>query len=88
MPSSIMEDTAQAMQELNHYTNSVKDIINDISKSNDMQLEMTEKVNTDIVQISDVVQSNSATAEECAAAAEELSGQSSILKDLIGEFKF
>ncbi len=86
--ASIMEDTAQAMQELNHYTNSVKDIINDISKSNDMQLEMTEKVNTDIVRISDVVQSNSATAEECAAAAEELSGQSSILKDLIGEFKF
>ena len=85
--TSIMEDTASAMQQLDEYAASVRKIIEEISESNNVQLEMTDKINSDIVRISDVVQSNSATAEECAAAAEELSGQSSILKDLIGRFE-
>ena len=38
-------------------------------------------------QISSVVQTNSATAEESAAASEELSGQAVILKELVGQFK-
>ncbi len=38
-------------------------------------------------QISGVVQTNSATAEESAAASEELSGQAEMLKDLVAEFK-
>lgn len=33
-----------------------------------------------------MVQSNSATAEESAAASEELSSQAQILKDLVGKF--
>jgi hypothetical protein len=37
--------------------------------------------------VSQVVQQNSATAEESAAASEELSGQSSMLSNLIGQFK-
>ncbi|MEM1484288.1 hypothetical protein V6615_05335, partial [Oscillospiraceae bacterium PP1C4] len=39
-----------------------------------------------IEQISAVVQTNSATAEESAAASEELSGQASILKDMVGKY--
>jgi methyl-accepting chemotaxis protein len=38
-------------------------------------------------QISSVVQTNSATAEESAAASEELSGQAQILKSLVGRFR-
>ncbi len=37
-------------------------------------------VSTGIDQISDIVQTNSATAEESAAASEELYGQSQVLK--------
>ncbi|MPM98668.1 hypothetical protein SDC9_145856 [bioreactor metagenome] len=37
-------------------------------------------------QISQVVQTNSATSEESAAASEELSGQAQILKSLIDDF--
>ncbi|MEG1103611.1 MAG: methyl-accepting chemotaxis protein, partial [Oscillospiraceae bacterium] len=40
-----------------------------------------------IDQISAVVQTNSATAEESAAASEELSGQAVMLKQLVGKFK-
>ena len=38
-------------------------------------------------QISSVVQTNSATAEESAAASEELSSQAQILKSLVSRFK-
>ena len=37
-------------------------------------------------QVSQVVQSNSATAEESAAASQELSGQAEILKEMVGAF--
>lgn len=37
-------------------------------------------------QISSVVQTNSATAEQSAAASEELSGQAQIMKELISRF--
>ena len=40
-----------------------------------------------IDQISSVVQSNTATAEESAAASEELSGQANILNDLVSRFQ-
>lgn len=38
-------------------------------------------------QISAVVQTNSATAEESAAASEELSGQAGVLDDLVSKFR-
>ncbi|MCI8453108.1 MAG: hypothetical protein HFE84_00615, partial [Lachnospiraceae bacterium] len=40
-----------------------------------------------IDQISSVVQTNSATAQESAAASEELSSQSQLMKKLVGRFK-
>lgn len=48
---------------------------------------MVIKINEDINKISEVVQSNSATAEESAAASEGLSGQAGMLKELIVTFK-
>ena len=38
-------------------------------------------------QISSVVQSNTATAEQSAAASEELSGQANVLQDLVSKFQ-
>ncbi len=40
-----------------------------------------------IEQISSVVQTNSATAQESAAASQELSGQSQLMKSLVGRFR-
>ena len=40
-----------------------------------------------INQISSVVQTNSATAEETAASSEELSGQAQMLKQMIGQYR-
>mgnify|MGYP003939283485 CR=1 FL=1 len=38
------------------------------------------------MQVSQVVQENSATSEENAATSEELSGQAEVLKELVGKF--
>jgi methyl-accepting chemotaxis protein len=40
-----------------------------------------------ITQINDVIQTNSATSEQCAASSQEMSGQASVLDGLIRGFK-
>ena len=46
-----------------------------------------EEITRGIEQISTVVQTNVSTAEESAAASEELSGQASMLRDLVAKFQ-
>ena len=72
---------------MDEYTLELKKIINDITESGRRQTDMVTKITEDINRISGVVQSNSATAEESAAASEELSGQAGMLKELIGKFE-
>ncbi len=85
--SQITRQTADAMQSLDEYTLAIKRIVDDISDSSSHQSEMVSRINSDIGQISGIVQSNSSTAEESAASAQELSSQAGVLKDLIGKFK-
>ncbi|MGN0600864.1 MAG: methyl-accepting chemotaxis protein [Oscillospiraceae bacterium] len=85
--SEITTQTADALNTLVKYTNELKKIVDDITESGSKQADMVIKINEDINKISEVVQSNSATAEESAAASEELSGQAGMLKELIGTFK-
>ncbi len=47
----------------------------------------TEEITHGIEQISTVVQTNVATAEESASASEELSGQASMLRELVTRFR-
>lgn len=85
--SEITEQTAVSMNTLSEYTASVKQIVDSITESCRRQKDMVEQIDSDISKISGVVQSNSATAEESAAASEELSGQAETLKNLVGRFK-
>ncbi|MGN1106878.1 MAG: hypothetical protein ACI4RH_09515, partial [Huintestinicola sp.] len=59
-----------------------------ISEASEFQANEIKRVTVGVEQISAVVQSNTATAEESAAASEELSGQSGILKQLLSHFKY
>ena len=45
------------------------------------------QINTGLNQVSQVVQTNAATAEESAASSEELSGQAIMLKEMVNRFK-
>lgn len=84
---AIADETAQALTEVVHGVNDVTETINQISDASVQQASSIRQVTQGIDQISSVVQTNSATAEESAAASEELSGQSQILKNLVNQFK-
>ena len=58
-----------------------------ISDASQEQETAINHIKDSICQISTVIQSNSATSEESAAASEELAGQAQILKSLIGRFQ-
>lgn len=83
----IADETAQALLAA---VNSVQEVTSDvdrISKASEEQARSISQVTQGVDQISAVVQTNSATAEESAAASEELSGQAQMLKSLVGRFK-
>ena len=85
--AEVTNQTAEAMKNLSEYTASVKQIVDGITESCNRQRDMVESISSDVTKISGVVQSNSATAEQSAAASEELSGQAETLKQLVGRFK-
>ncbi len=58
-----------------------------ITSASDSQAEQIQQVTVGVDQISAVVQTNSATAEQSAAASQELFSQSSLLKGLVGRFR-
>ena len=60
--------------------------INDISSASEEQAVSISQIKIGIDSISDVVQQNSATAEETAASCHELSNQSAALKEQIDRF--
>ncbi len=62
-------------------------LIADITEASQEQSGSISQVTLGIDQISSVVQTNSATSQESAAASEELSGQASLLKELVGKFR-
>lgn len=86
--TGIADITAQAMANVVTSSEEVVNLINAISDASKEQAESITQVTLGVDQISSVVQTNSATAEESAAASEELSGQAHLLKELISSFKF
>lgn len=83
----IANETAQALEEVVDGVQDVAAVIDQISEASVNQAASVKQVTQGIEQISSVVQTNSATAQESAAASEELSGQSQILKNLVGQFR-
>lgn len=85
--TQIANTTAEAMGKVVVSAQDVVNLINSISEASRNQADSVAQVTQGIDQISSVVQTNSATAEESAAASEELSGQARLLKDLMSTFK-
>ena len=83
----IVGDTAQSLIQAVNGVNEVTDIIGQISEASSDQADSISQVIMGIDQISSVVQTNSATAEESAAASKELSNQSQLMKGLVEKFK-
>ena len=67
-------------------TQTINQLIGEITSASESEAEGITQISVGMDQISSVVQSNTATAEESAAASEELSGQAQILNDLMSKF--
>ena len=83
----IADETAKSLVQAVDKVSEMTVIISQISEASSNQADSISQITTGIDQISSVVQINSATAQESAAASQELSGQSQLMKDLIGKFK-
>lgn len=66
----------------------VNDSMTEIAEASDNQAIAAAQISEGINQIAGVVESNSATSEESAAASQELSGQADNLKSLVGRFRY
>lgn len=84
--SKIAAGTADTLTSMVSGVKEVVSTIQQISDDSTEQAGSISQVTQGIDQISSVVQTNSATSEESAAASEELSGQAQMLKELVGRF--
>jgi len=83
----IAGETAESLSEIVSGINESTRLVGEIARSSEDQALSITQVNVGIDQVAQVVQQNSATAEESAAASEEMSAQSSMLQELVTQFK-
>lgn len=82
----IARATAEALSIAASNSDEVVAAVERVTRDYQDQAEHLKEVSIGVNQISEVVQTNSATAEESAAASEELSGQAQMLKGMISHF--
>ncbi|MEG0215014.1 MAG: methyl-accepting chemotaxis protein, partial [Hungatella sp.] len=85
--TGLADDTAKNMGAVVSGAQSITELIGKISIASNEQADSSAQITRGIDQIASVVQTNSATAEESAAASEELSGQAQVLKNLVEGFR-
>ena len=83
----IAANTSSSLQAIVEDINKSAEIMEKIAHSSDNQLTAITDMNSGIDQMAKVIQQNSETAQKSAASAEEMSGQSSILDNLVSHFK-
>ncbi|NLK38064.1 MAG: HAMP domain-containing protein [Epulopiscium sp.] len=84
--NKIVDETAKSLISVVQDTSAVIELVDEIAVASSEQTSSIIQITEGIEQISNVVQTNSATAEESAAASEELSGQAEMLNQLCSEF--
>lgn len=85
--SKLAVETASALEEIQASVEQIAELVSNIATASANQATSVGQVNAGITQIADVVQTNSATSEECAAASAELSSLASQLQHAVGKYK-
>lgn len=83
----IADETASQLENVVTGSKVITNEVNKVAEALKAQTSAISQINEGVDQINGVVQTNSATSEECAAASQELSGQSETLEKLINKFK-
>jgi len=83
----LTEQTARVLEAAQEKTEQVVDVINKINEASIEQTSAMEQIKDGLTQISAVVQTNAATAEENSAVSEEMYAQVNVLKEEVGRFR-
>jgi len=83
----IASETSESLTQIVEGINETSQIVEVIASGASQAATAISQINIGINQVSQVVQSNSATSQESAASAEEMSGQSALLAELIAQFE-
>jgi methyl-accepting chemotaxis protein len=83
----IAQETLESLSEIEGMSVKVEEIIDNIAKSSNMQATAVTQIKQALDQVSVATQTNSSTAQEAAAASEELSSQAFVLKESVERFK-
>ena len=86
--TSIVSETADSLNDIISSAEKSSEVIQHIADAAILQERTIGEVNSRLTHVSEVIQMNSATAEESAASSEEMSAQATMLKELIQHFKF
>ena len=84
--SKLAQETATSLKEIVNAIEKVAEITGSIAEASNEQAVAVNQINTAIGQVSIVIQNNSSTSEECAAASEILSMQAMKLREMIGHY--
>ncbi len=84
--NQMAQQTAGALKEIMNGTNKVADLLEEIAAASNEQAQGISQVTMGLGQIDQVTQQNTASAEESAAAAEELSGQALQMQEMLKRF--
>ncbi len=85
--NNIAATTAESLETAVDGLEKVVTIIDQIAEASNGQATAVAQINIAMSQVSQVVQTNSATSEQCASASEELSNQARNLRELIAGYK-
>lgn len=85
--SELAHETAGSLDTISGLVDNVMALSAAIVKSSNEQASATAQIDQALTQVSQVVQTNSATSQQCASASEELSGQARGLDDEISKFR-
>ena len=83
----VAKETAAQLEEVAENSKTITSEVTNIADTLETQTAEIRQINEGIEQINDVVQTNSATSEECAAASEEMSSEADNLRAMIRRFK-
>lgn len=84
--SKIAGDTAKALDELSSVVEKSEGLVSDIAMASNHQATAIAQIDIAIGQVTQVVQTNSATSEESAAASVEMAEQANRVKELVGAY--
>ncbi len=85
--SNLAQETAKSLTLVSEMVDRITSLSRDIAEASNNQASATAQIDQALAQVSHVVQTNSATSQQCASASEELSGQIRGLEMQVSNFK-